>query len=85
MGLDVRTNSVVNQNVYAAADGYISFVGIEPLSWGRWIIINHPNGTSTLYGHLNDFRDDLERYVTEHQYETESWKTALTIPPGLFL
>lgn len=84
MGLDVRTNQVVNQNVYAAADGYISFVGIEPLSWGRWIIITHPNGTSTLYGHLNDFRDDLERYVTKHQYETESWQTALTIPPGRF-
>lgn len=84
MGLDVRTNQVVNQNVYAAAEGYISFVGIEPLSWGRWIIITHPNGTSTLYGHLNDFRDDLERYVTEHQYETESWQTALTIPPGRF-
>lgn len=84
MGLDVRTNQAVNQNVYAAADGYISFVGIEPSSWGRWIIIAHPNGTSTLYGHLNDFRDDLERYVTEHQYETESWKTALTIPPGRF-
>lgn len=84
MGLDVRTNQVVNQNVYAAADGYISFVGIEPLSWGRWIIITHPNGTSTLYGHLNDFRDDLEKYVTDHQYETESWQTALTIPPGRF-
>lgn len=84
MGLDVRTNQVVNQNVYAAADGYISFVGIEPLSWGRWIIITHPNGTSTLYGHLNDFRDDLERFVTEHQYKNESWQTALTIPPGRF-
>jgi len=84
MGLDVRTNQVVNQNVYAAADGYISFVGIEPLSWGRWVIIDHPNGLSTLYGHLNDFRDDLEKYVTEHQYKTESWITHLKIPPGRF-
>lgn len=84
MGLDVRTNGVVNQNVVAAADGYIAFVGIEPLSWGRWIIINHPNGTSTLYGHLNSFRDDLEKYVTAHQYETESWETHLTIPPRKF-
>lgn len=84
MGLDVRTNQVVNQNVYAAADGYIAFVGIESLSWGRWIIINHPNGLSTLYGHLNDFRDDLEKYVTELQYQNESWETHLTIPPGKF-
>lgn len=84
MGLDVRTNQVVNQNVYAAADGYISFVGIEPLSWGRWIIIDHPNGLSTLYGHLNNFRDDLEKYVTEQQYKLESWEMHLKIPPGRF-
>ncbi len=84
MGLDVRTNQVVNQNVVAAADGYIAFVGIEPLSWGRWIIINHPNGLSTLYGHLNNFRDDLEKYVTEKQYENESWVTHLRIPPDRF-
>ncbi|MCD2423970.1 M23 family metallopeptidase [Niabella pedocola] len=84
MGLDVRTNQKVNQQVVAAADGYIAFVGIEPLSWGRWIIINHPNGLSTLYGHLNDFRPDLEAYVTDHQYEEESWETHLNIPPGKF-
>lgn len=84
MGLDVRTNQVVNQSVVAAADGYISFVGIEPLSWGRWIIINHPNGLSTLYGHLNDFRSDLEQYVTNYQYEQESWQTGLKIPAGRF-
>lgn len=84
MGLDVRTNQVVNQRVVAAADGYIAFVGIEPLSWGRWIIINHPNGWSTLYGHLNDFRPDLEKYVSDHQYQHESWETHLTIPAGKF-
>ncbi|MBZ4189681.1 M23 family metallopeptidase [Niabella beijingensis] len=84
MGLDVRTNQKVNQQVVAAADGYIAFVGIEPLSWGRWIIINHPNGLSTLYGHLNDFRPDLEAYVKNYQYQEESWETHLTIPPGKF-
>ncbi|MFT3902946.1 MAG: peptidoglycan DD-metalloendopeptidase family protein [Niabella sp.] len=84
MGLDVRTNQAVNQNVYACADGYVSYVGIESLSWGRWIIITHPNGLSTLYGHLNDFRKDIEDYVKQHQYETESWVTDLTIPAGRF-
>ncbi|MBO9617450.1 MAG: M23 family metallopeptidase [Niabella sp.] len=84
MGLDVRTNQKENQRVVAAADGYIAFVGIESLSWGRWIIINHPNGLSTLYGHLNDFRPDLEEYVKNYQYQQQSWETHLTIPPGKF-
>lgn len=84
MGLDVRTNQKENQRVVAAADGYIAFVGIESLSWGRWIIINHPNGLSTLYGHLNNFRPDLEAYVKNYQYQQESWETHLTIPAGKF-
>lgn len=84
MGLDVRTQQVVNKRVVAAADGYVAYVGIEPLSWGRWIVINHPNGLSTLYGHLNNFRPDIEEYVKKHQYREESWKTDLTIPAGVF-
>ncbi|ODT35818.1 MAG: peptidase M23, partial [Niabella sp. SCN 42-15] len=84
MGLDVRTNQVVNQRVVAAADGYVAFVGIKPLSFGRWIVINHPNGLSTLYGHLNTFEPRLEAYVTEQQYKNESWQAELEIPAGLF-
>src|SRR5882672_9047808 len=53
MGLDIRTKQKENQPVYAAAAGYIVHVGIRPQSLERFIIINHPNGLSTLYGHLN--------------------------------
>src|SRR5712691_6323233 len=69
MGLDIRTNQKENLPVYAAANGYIAHVGIRPQSFGRYIIINHPNGLSTLYGHLNDFFPALEQYVTEQQYK----------------
>lgn len=55
MGLDIRTLAMENLPVYAAADGFISHIGVRPQSFGRFIIIDHPNGMSTLYGHLNDF------------------------------
>lgn len=84
MGLDIRTAQRVNQRVYAAADGYIAYVGIRPLSFGRFIIINHPNGLSTLYAHLNDFAPELEKYVTAQQYSQESWAVELTIPKEKF-
>src|ERR1044071_9372148 len=73
MGLDIRTNQKENLPVYAAADGYIAHVGIRSQSFGRYIIINHPNGLSTLYGHLNNFFPALEQYVTEQQYKQETW------------
>ncbi|MET0391820.1 MAG: peptidoglycan DD-metalloendopeptidase family protein [Chitinophagaceae bacterium] len=84
MGLDMRTDQKVDQLVYAAAEGYIAYVGIRPQSYGRFIIINHPNGLSTLYGHLNDFCAPLEAYVTEQQYRQQSWAVELTIPKDKF-
>ena len=84
MGLDIRTNAKENQPVYAAAAGYIAKIGIRSQSFGRFIIINHPNGLSTLYAHLNDFNPELEQYVTEQQYKQESWAVELNFEKEQF-
>ncbi|MBK7561062.1 MAG: M23 family metallopeptidase [Chitinophagaceae bacterium] len=77
MGLDIRTDSKENLPVYAAAEGYISHIGVRPQSFGRFIIVNHPNGLSTLYAHLNDFFPALEQFVNDQQYKQESWAIEL--------
>ena len=84
MGLDCRTNHVQNRPVKAAADGYVAHVRVEPFGFGRAIYINHPNGLTTLYGHLNNFYPALERYVKEQQYKLKSWPVFLDIPAGMF-
>ena len=84
MGLDCRTDQHVNQRVLAAADGYIAKIKIEPFGFGRCIYINHPNGLTTLYAHLNDFNPELEKWVTDQQYNLKSWKVFLDVPPALF-
>ena len=55
MGLDCKTDKKQNLPVLAAAEGYIAKVKIEPYGFGRAIYINHPNGLTTLYAHLNEF------------------------------
>jgi len=84
MGFDIRTQQKVNLPVHAAADGYIAKIKIEPAGFGRAVYINHPNGYTTVYCHLNDFNPALEKYVKDLQYKTESWKQFADIPPGLF-
>ncbi len=84
MGLDIRTAQKENQSVLAAAEGYIASIGVRPSSFGRFIIINHPNGLSTLYAHLNDFYPELEAYVTQQQYEKESWAVELNFTSDQF-
>lgn len=84
MGLDMRTQQRQNLRVYAAAGGYISRIRVEKFGFGRSIVINHPNGLSTLYAHLNDFFPALEKLVEEEQYKQETWAIELTFPPEKF-
>jgi murein DD-endopeptidase MepM/ murein hydrolase activator NlpD len=84
MGLDIRTQHRENLPVYAAADGYIARVQIGPFGFGQAIYIRHPNGFTTVYGHLNRFTAALTAYVDEQQYRLQSWAVNLTIPPALF-
>jgi hypothetical protein len=83
MGLDCKSDQMENRLVMASADGYIAKVKIEPVGFGRCIYINHPNGLTTLYAHLNDFYPELERYVTDQQYKLQSWQVFLDLPKGL--
>ncbi len=83
MGLDCKTDQKENLHVVAAADGYVAKIKIEPYGFGRCIYINHPNGLTTLYAHLNDFYPELENYIKAQQYKTENWKIFIDVPAGL--
>ena len=84
MGLDLFTQRKENLPIYAAADGYISRIKIEPGGFGNAIYINHPNGLSTLYAHMNEFMPALQSYVKKQQYKSESWAQDLEIPMAAF-
>ena len=84
MGLDIRTQQRVNLPVFAAADGFISRMLVEPGGFGQAIYIDHPNGYTTLYAHMNSFFPALSFYIKQRQYELESWRINIDLPPNLF-
>ena len=67
-GVDIRTGGVEGQKLYSAADGYISRIGVSPWGYGRVLYIAHPNGTTTVYGHMQRFTPEIERYVESERY-----------------
>ena len=83
MGLDIRTDHRENLPVFAAADGYVCRIKIEPFGFGQAIYIRHTNGYISLYAHLNAFYPALASYVKRKQYELERWDVSLDLPPGL--
>ena len=50
-GVDLHLK--MNDTVRAAFDGKIRLVNNEPKGYGNYVIIRHPNGLETVYGHLN--------------------------------
>jgi len=76
-GLDYKTGGAVGKEVHAAADGYVYRVGVSPTGYGKAIYIRHSSGYSTVYGHLDRFRQDIEDYVNGKQYELKSFPVML--------
>jgi murein DD-endopeptidase MepM/ murein hydrolase activator NlpD len=58
-GIDFRTNQREGYPVYAVADGYISRLRVQNSGFGQALYINHPNGFTTVYGHLQRFAPKL--------------------------
>lgn len=50
-GIDLAIKS--NDTIYAAFDGKVRLTEYERKGYGNYVIIRHPNGLETVYGHLN--------------------------------
>ncbi len=83
MGLDIRTAHRENLPVFAAADGFIYRVKVEPFGFGQAVYIRHNNGYVSLYAHLNSFYPALALYVKQKQYESQQWDISIELPQGL--
>lgn len=58
-GIDVSTGGKTGFAVYAAEDGYVSTVIYQQWGIGFAVMLRHPNGWRTLYGHLESFSDRI--------------------------
>ena len=83
-GLDFRVGGVSGAPVYAVADGYISRITVSGGGYGNCLLVSHPNGTISLYGHLDAFSPKVAAYVEQEQYRRESFKISLDCPPEMF-
>ncbi len=83
-GLDFKTNGQSGLPVYSTAGGYVSRIKIEPGGYGKAVYIQHPNGHTSLYGHLQNFRADIAERVKEEQYKRERFSVDIFLPAGEF-
>lgn len=77
-GIDIKTEQREGLNVYASAEGFVSRIKVSPFGYGYAIYITHPNGYTTLYGHLQKYSARIDAYVKSRQYELESFSIDVT-------
>jgi hypothetical protein len=76
-GLDLKTEQREGLPVYAPADGYVSRIEEQHYGYGKALYILHPNGYTTVYGHLRSYAGDIEKYVKDSQYKKETFEIEL--------
>lgn len=81
-GFDFRTQQKESFPVHAVADGYISRIKISSYGYGKAIYIDHPNGYTTLYGHLQKGYGKVEAYIRAEQYKQQSYEIEVFPKPG---
>ena len=80
-GFDLRTQQKEGLKVYAVADGYVSRIKISTFGNGKTIYINHPNGYTSVYGHLKMANGEIERFIKKTHYKEESFKIEMFFKP----
>ncbi|WP_165042675.1 M23 family metallopeptidase [Dysgonomonas sp. ZJ709] len=78
-GIDLKTEGVVNKPVYSIMDGYVSRISVSPSGYGLALYIAHPNGQTSVYGHLNKYAPKIAEYIKERQYEQERYSIDITV------
>jgi murein DD-endopeptidase MepM/ murein hydrolase activator NlpD len=83
-GLDLRTNGEENKPVYSIDDGYVSKITISRTGYGKCAFINHPNGYTSVYGHLNGFVPKLDSILKAKQYSERKFEVTLELDSSQF-
>ena len=80
-GIDFKTQGAEGKPVHCVEDGYVARISVSPWGYGNALYIAHPDGTTTVYAHLQKFSREIAAYVKEQQYAQERFAVNLVLPP----
>ena len=73
-GIDIKTQQREGLAVYGVGDGTITRIKVALWGYGKVLYIAHPNGYTSVYGHLQKFSPKIEAYIKKIQYEKKSYE-----------
>jgi murein DD-endopeptidase MepM/ murein hydrolase activator NlpD len=80
-GLDFKTNNRTGYPVHAVFDGYVSRLRVQFGGFGNAIYITHPNGYTSVYGHIERYSDAMTKLIRAAQYQQQSFEVDIKLDP----
>jgi len=80
-GLDFKTNNRTGYPVHAVFDGYVSRLRVQFGGFGNAIYITHPNGYTSVYGHIERYSDAMLKVIRAAQYQQQSFEVDIKLEP----
>lgn len=81
-GIDIKTQGVTGQKVFAIEKGYVSRIKVQTGGYGKALYLAHPGGYTSVYGHLDDYNEKISKYVRDIQYKRHTHEVDLYLEPG---
>ncbi|WP_282056893.1 M23 family metallopeptidase [Maribacter luteus] len=73
-GIDIKTQQRQGLPVYAIGDGTVTRIKVALWGYGKVLYVAHPNGYTSVYGHLQKFSPKIEEYIKKIQYTKKSYE-----------
>lgn len=83
-GIDIKTQGTTGHPISAIEGGHVSRIKVQANGYGKSIYLSHPNGYTSVYGHLDRYQDDIAEYVKKMQYSRQSHTLDLYPDPSAF-
>ena len=80
-GIDFKTQGAEGKAIHAVQAGYVARIAVSPWGYGNALYLAHPDGTTTVYGHLQRFNARIAAYLKEQQYAQERFQVDLSLTP----
>lgn len=82
-GIDIKTQGTIGHKIFSIDEGYVSRIKIQANGYGNAIYICHPDGHTSVYGHLESFNQRIDSFVKVSQYRQKSFQVDLYPEKGI--
>ena len=83
-GLDFKTHGKTGLPIHSINSGYVYRIKVTSAGYGKALYILHPDNYVSVYGHLQEFSPEIEKYVKEWQYQKQRFEVDIFSSKGMF-